>query len=435
MEEQEKAMNSDKVSSTASEGRKSSKPIMEKRRRARINASLAELKSLLLEVMKSEGTRQNKMEKADILEMTVRHLRQLQHQQISALASTDPAVINKYRLGFNECANEVSKFLGNMNGIDAEIRARLLNHLANYTVKPDPETPDVSSSMRDTPSTLPSTSLCKDETTRVLNNPQSSSVINQGMVYGKNNNLQPLSIVTQTATPSSTVQEVEKQLPVIPNFSSPQKMATSSLCSFPSVPEASAQPLQIAKVFGGFQAIPTKMASGEMAFLIPAANMMSCNSIPNYVIPVIQPQSSVSIANQTGQNMQNISPLQISYPVNSIVTPVVSQSAITSAGVTGNGNNATRAQTILPQSLLSVSYTSGRELQTTTLDSTTVTSSAFSSLKDVSQHALPNNRNRDSERNAASASGIASSTSRSSPSEISPVSGSDPSTDPMWRPW
>ena len=32
----------------------SSKPIMEKRRRARINASLCELKSLLLEVMKKE---------------------------------------------------------------------------------------------------------------------------------------------------------------------------------------------------------------------------------------------------------------------------------------------------------------------------------------------------------------------------------------------
>jgi hypothetical protein len=33
----------------------SSKPIMEKRRRARINASLSELKSLLLEVMKKEA--------------------------------------------------------------------------------------------------------------------------------------------------------------------------------------------------------------------------------------------------------------------------------------------------------------------------------------------------------------------------------------------
>lgn len=130
-------MHSDRVSTTASEVRKSSKPIMEKRRRARINASLAELKSLLLEVIKKEGARHSKMEKADILEMAVKHLRQIQRQQYTGATGSDPTLSDKYRLGFNECAQEVSRYLGATDDDDAELRARLLNHLANCVTSSD----------------------------------------------------------------------------------------------------------------------------------------------------------------------------------------------------------------------------------------------------------------------------------------------------------
>uniref|UniRef100_A0AAQ4QEJ2 Hairy-related 9 n=1 Tax=Gasterosteus aculeatus aculeatus TaxID=481459 RepID=A0AAQ4QEJ2_GASAC len=91
---------------SASEHRKSSKPIMEKRRRARINESLGQLKTLILDALKKDSSRHSKLEKADILEMTVKHLRNLQRVQMSAL-SADATVISKYRAGFNECMNEV----------------------------------------------------------------------------------------------------------------------------------------------------------------------------------------------------------------------------------------------------------------------------------------------------------------------------------------
>uniref|UniRef100_A0A8C9JLX5 Hes family bHLH transcription factor 1 n=1 Tax=Panthera tigris altaica TaxID=74533 RepID=A0A8C9JLX5_PANTA len=70
---------------TASEHRKSSKPIMEKRRRARINESLSQLKTLILDALKKNesGSRHSKLEKADILEMTVKHLRNLQRAQMT----------------------------------------------------------------------------------------------------------------------------------------------------------------------------------------------------------------------------------------------------------------------------------------------------------------------------------------------------------------
>lgn len=56
--------------------RKSNKPIMEKKRRARINHCLNQLKALILET-DNERSRHSKLEKADILEMTVRYLQTL----------------------------------------------------------------------------------------------------------------------------------------------------------------------------------------------------------------------------------------------------------------------------------------------------------------------------------------------------------------------
>lgn len=58
--------------------KRTNKPLMEKRRRARINQSLAILKALILESTtknnKTEGQpKHTKLEKADILELTVRH--------------------------------------------------------------------------------------------------------------------------------------------------------------------------------------------------------------------------------------------------------------------------------------------------------------------------------------------------------------------------
>lgn len=58
---------------TSSEPRRANKPLMEKRRRARINQSLAVLKTLILDSAKSDNTKHSKLEKADILELTVRH--------------------------------------------------------------------------------------------------------------------------------------------------------------------------------------------------------------------------------------------------------------------------------------------------------------------------------------------------------------------------
>lgn len=107
--------------------RRSNKPIMEKRRRARINNCLNELKTLILDATKKDPARHSKLEKADILEKTVKHLQELQRQQAALAQAADPKIINKFKAGFTDCANEVSRF----PGLDPVVKRRLLQHLSN----------------------------------------------------------------------------------------------------------------------------------------------------------------------------------------------------------------------------------------------------------------------------------------------------------------
>lgn len=74
-----------------------------------------------------QPARHSKLEKADILELTVKHLETLQRQQVAMAAAADPTVLNKFRAGYTECASEVGKF----PGLDASVRRRLMAHLAS----------------------------------------------------------------------------------------------------------------------------------------------------------------------------------------------------------------------------------------------------------------------------------------------------------------
>ncbi|XP_065090845.1 uncharacterized protein Sidpn [Ochlerotatus camptorhynchus] len=118
---------------------------MEKRRRARINQSLAILKALILEstVKTKSGdgqTKHSKLEKADILELTVRHFQR--HRNL------DNPVIDKYRSGYTDCAREVARYLATPEPpplpsvptlTDAGSKARLLRHLDNCIAEIDTE--------------------------------------------------------------------------------------------------------------------------------------------------------------------------------------------------------------------------------------------------------------------------------------------------------
>ncbi|XP_078497074.1 transcription factor HES-2-like [Lissotriton helveticus] len=106
----------------SSDMRKTLKPLMEKRRRARINDSLNHLKTLILPLIGKDSSRYSKLEKADILEMTVRFLKDLP----SAHAQTSS---ESYREGFRACIDRVGGIIAKSSLLDTDTQSRLVEHL------------------------------------------------------------------------------------------------------------------------------------------------------------------------------------------------------------------------------------------------------------------------------------------------------------------
>merc|ERR1719300_1037851 len=68
--------------------------------------------------LQSEGESISKLEKADVLELTVKHLRKLKRQQMLAV---NPGLdMDRYRAGYTTCATEVSRCLVS-TGVDISI--------------------------------------------------------------------------------------------------------------------------------------------------------------------------------------------------------------------------------------------------------------------------------------------------------------------------
>jgi len=119
--------------------RKVMKPLLERKRRARINKCLDDLKDLMVYAMQSEGESITKLEKADVLELTVRHLHKLKRQhQLQANPALD---MDRYRAGYTSCVSEVSRFLTSVpvqqpfgNSLMAHITTRL--HQDTTAVRP-----------------------------------------------------------------------------------------------------------------------------------------------------------------------------------------------------------------------------------------------------------------------------------------------------------
>ncbi|XP_069705801.1 enhancer of split mgamma protein-like [Periplaneta americana] len=103
--------------------KKVTKPLLERKRRARINKCLDELKDLMVGALEAEGENVSKLEKADILELTVRHLHRLRRPRDAAEDA------HRFQAGFSQCATEACQFLLSLPGLDARVGRRLVAHL------------------------------------------------------------------------------------------------------------------------------------------------------------------------------------------------------------------------------------------------------------------------------------------------------------------
>ncbi|XP_013873394.1 hairy/enhancer-of-split related with YRPW motif protein 2 [Austrofundulus limnaeus] len=117
------------TSTTQVMARKKRRGIIEKRRRDRINNSLSELHRLVPAAAEKQGSA--KLEKAEILQMTVDHLKML--QITGGQGYLDSQILDFLCLGFRECVMEVSHYLIAVEGMDPSdpLSSRLLCHLTS----------------------------------------------------------------------------------------------------------------------------------------------------------------------------------------------------------------------------------------------------------------------------------------------------------------
>ncbi|XP_070609363.1 transcription cofactor HES-6-like isoform X3 [Erythrolamprus reginae] len=122
------------------------KPLIERKRRERINNCLDELKETVVAAFRLDS----KLEKADILEMTVKHLQNIQHKRNIADSKMGLEAQQKYSTGYIQCMHEVHSLLLTCDWMDKTLGARLLNHLLKslpksneetYKENPNPSTP------------------------------------------------------------------------------------------------------------------------------------------------------------------------------------------------------------------------------------------------------------------------------------------------------
>ena len=78
--------------------------MLEKKRRARINDSLGSLKTLILPLVGKDNARYSKLEKADILEMTVRFLRELPSSPVKSEFHSMAQYTSRKLLHRNACS-------------------------------------------------------------------------------------------------------------------------------------------------------------------------------------------------------------------------------------------------------------------------------------------------------------------------------------------
>ncbi|XP_063040900.1 hairy/enhancer-of-split related with YRPW motif-like protein [Engraulis encrasicolus] len=119
--------------------RKKRRGIIEKRRRDRINHSLSELRRLVPSAFEKQGS--SKLEKAEILQMTVDHLKLLHAMGGKGYFDAHALAVDYRTLGFRECVGEVVRYLSSLEGsLDCAdpIGARLVSHLSHCASELDP---------------------------------------------------------------------------------------------------------------------------------------------------------------------------------------------------------------------------------------------------------------------------------------------------------
>lgn len=200
--------------------------------------------------------------------MTVKHLQSVQRQQLNMALQTDPTVIHKFKTGFKECADEVNRYVSQLDGVEESVRQRLNSHLNNCATS--------------------------------LEQIGSMTNFSNGYRSGAFANNLPLTVATNGPL-------------------------------FPSLPQDLNNNPSNGIQMGGVQLIPSRLPSGEFALIVPNsnnnnANLLNNNSNSGSGFPSWPSNASTTAANNTTQindfaaNFKRFS--AFSKPQNSLINPL-----------------------------------------------------------------------------------------------------------------
>lgn len=239
--------------------------------------------------------------------MTVKYLQSLQRHQMVAAANDDPTVLGKYRAGFSECAQEVSRYVTNVNGIDNNVKLRLLDHLARSMQRIDvggAPHPNILPAPIASPAYAVATAVSSFPAAAATSGSTGSSVAQtiQTLPSG-------YVLPADLSSGALTVQPVQGH--------SVQQMNADVNCTVTSAGT---------RILGGLHVIPGRLPTGELAFVVPGN--VSGQLIPLYTSPV---PSSASSAHPPEVNLLQTSPVVTS---SSVCSPSPSSSSSSSSRLT-----------------------------------------------------------------------------------------------------
>lgn len=220
-----------------------------------------------------QSSQYSKLEKADILEMTVKHLRSLQRQQMSSALANDPTVMTKYRSGFNECTNEVMRYLGNVQNVNEDVRSRLVNHLSSCSQTVNATTQTAQSQSQQIHIPQPQQLQLSQQQTTVRLNGLDAQSINQSQVISQSMNQSQQTIGGQP----------------------PQRFIQLS-------------PAPKTQISGAFQIIPGNGLNGPVALYVGQLNDNECSTqttVPVFSLQVPQDNVKVVSSPSTIRNKEN----------------------------------------------------------------------------------------------------------------------------------
>lgn len=133
------------TTTSQTQAKKRRRGIIEKRRRDRINHSLSELRRLVPSAFEKQGS--SKLEKAEILQMTVDHLKLLHAMGGKGYLDAHALAVDYRSLGFRECVGEVARFLSSLESLQNAdpIGTRLVAHLSHCASEMEPLLPSPAS--------------------------------------------------------------------------------------------------------------------------------------------------------------------------------------------------------------------------------------------------------------------------------------------------